>query len=81
MKSNSDPLARTPSFSLRSATRREFLRTSGAAAVGGLFAGNLSLPIRGAAAAGGDVLRVGLVGCGGRGTGAANQALDRKSVV
>ncbi|MCL4179303.1 MAG: Gfo/Idh/MocA family oxidoreductase [Verrucomicrobia bacterium] len=82
MKSNSDPLASTSSFSPRSATRREFLRTSGAAAVGGMFAANLALPIRGAAAAGGDVLRVGLIGCGGRGTGAANQALTAdKNVV
>jgi predicted dehydrogenase len=76
MKSNFDPRAGTSSLTLRSASRREFLRTSGVAAVGGLFAANLARPLRGAAAAGDDVLRVGLIGCGGRGTGAANQALS-----
>ena len=48
-------------------TRRDFLKTSA-------IAGTLSaLPT--AHAAGADLLRVGLVGCGGRGTGAASQAL------
>src|SRR5947209_496094 len=48
-------------------TRRDLLKT---AAVAGTLA---ALP--NAHAAGGDLLRVGLVGCGGRGTGAATQAL------
>jgi predicted dehydrogenase len=49
-------------------TRREFLKAAAAAAV---------LPITTSAyAAGSDVLRVGLIGCGGRGTGAAAQALN-----
>ncbi len=48
-------------------TRREFLTT---AAVAGTLA---ALP--NAHAAGDDLLRVGLVGCGDRGTGAASQAL------
>jgi predicted dehydrogenase len=52
------------------ASRRDFLKTS--AAVAGL-AGGLAVPA--VHAAGGDVLKVGLVGCGGRGTGAAMQAL------
>jgi len=51
-----------------STTRREFLRTSAAA-------GTLAA-IPAAHAAGDDVIRVGLVGCGGRGTGAATQALS-----
>src|SRR5262245_54261238 len=51
--------------------RRDFLRT-GAAVVGG----TLSAPvIPGAWAAGSDEIRVGLVGCGGRGRGAARDAL------
>jgi myo-inositol 2-dehydrogenase/D-chiro-inositol 1-dehydrogenase len=50
-------------------TRRSFLKTSAA----GVAAGAVLLP--GAYAAGNDTLRVGLVGCGGRGTGAAKQAL------
>ncbi len=56
------------------ATRRSFLQTSAAAAVGGALAVNLSVA-RSAHAAGSDVLRLGLIGCGGRGTGAAAQAL------
>jgi len=50
-------------------TRREFLRSSA------LAAGSLSLA-SGVYAAGDDTLRVGLIGCGGRGTGAATQALQ-----
>ncbi|MCP3906026.1 MAG: Gfo/Idh/MocA family oxidoreductase [Planctomycetes bacterium] len=51
-------------------TRREFVRTSAAA----LSVSALSTPAV-ARRRGGDTLRVGLIGCGGRGTGAANQAL------
>jgi len=54
-------------------SRRQFLRTSGVAAAGAALA---SLPIaRSAHAAGSDVLKIGLIGCGGRGTGAAGNAL------
>jgi predicted dehydrogenase len=54
--------------------RREFLKHSAVAATAGLIAGS---PISAAAfAAGDDVLKVGLIGCGGRGTGAAAQALQ-----
>ncbi len=56
-----------------SASRRTFLKRSTAAMAGGLAAG-LSVA-RGAHAAGSDVIRLGLVGCGGRGSGAAKQAL------
>ena len=43
----------------------------------GAVAAAIVLPIaRGAHAAGSDVLRVGLVGCGGRGTGAALNAMN-----
>jgi predicted dehydrogenase len=54
------------------ASRRDFLKTS-AAVAGATLAGGLAVPF--VHAAGSDVLRVGLVGCGGRGTGAATQAL------
>jgi predicted dehydrogenase len=54
-------------------SRREFLKTS-SAVVGGALAGGLALS-RSAHAAGSDILKVGLVGCGGRGTGAAANAL------
>src|SRR5688500_6621851 len=53
------------------ATRRDFLKGSAAAVAAGQFA-----VLQNAHAAGGDLLRVGLVGCGGRGTGAAAQALN-----
>src|SRR5262249_36684800 len=51
-----------PAFS-----RRDFLKTSAAATLAAVPAVH---------AAGSDVLRVGLVGCGSRGTGAATQALQ-----
>ena len=55
-------------------SRREFLTRSSAAALAGTLAGQLSLAPR-VFAAGSDVLKIGLVGCGGRGSGAASQAL------
>jgi predicted dehydrogenase len=54
--------------------RRRFLTQAGLIATGVAAASELSLA-RSAHAAGSDQLRVGLVGCGGRGTGAAVQAL------
>jgi myo-inositol 2-dehydrogenase / D-chiro-inositol 1-dehydrogenase len=55
-------------------TRRTFLKTATAAAVGGAVASGLDL-VPGAYAAGSDEIRVGLIGCGGRGTGAARNVL------
>ncbi|MDZ4687817.1 MAG: Gfo/Idh/MocA family oxidoreductase [Planctomycetaceae bacterium] len=55
-----------------SSSRREFLKTS--AVVAGGVGLNLSLA-SGVYAAGSDTLKVGLVGCGGRGSGAAKEAL------
>ena len=55
-------------------TRREFLKTSTLATAGGAIVGAMSLT-NAVHAAGDDTLRVGLIGCGGRGTGAASQAL------
>ena len=57
-----------------SSSRREFLQAAAAAG----DAGRRSPAVH---AAGSDVLRVGLVGCGGRGTGAASQALAADSNV
>ena len=53
-------------------SRRDFLKTS--ALVGGTIAGAIGLAPA-VHASGDDTLRVGLIGCGGRGTGAASQAL------
>jgi predicted dehydrogenase len=53
--------------------RRAFLKTSGTV-FGGALAGGMSIG-RTAHAAGSDVLKIGLIGCGGRGTGAAVNAM------
>ena len=68
-------------------SRRDFIAASATAASAFAFAGGVH-------AQSGDAIKVGLIGCGGRGTGAASQALnadphtklvamgeDRKSVV
>ncbi len=53
-------------------TRRDFLKTS--AVAGGALAANLAL-LSNVHADGDDVIRVGLVGCGGRGSGAIEQCI------
>jgi predicted dehydrogenase len=58
--------------STRVPSRREFLESSSLALAGSLAA--LALP-QNVHAAGSDLLKVGLIGCGGRGSGAASQAL------
>jgi predicted dehydrogenase len=61
-------------------TRREFLKTS--ALAGGVLAAPAILPGKLFAKENSDTLRIGLVGCGGRGSGAADQALSAdKNVV
>ncbi len=60
-------------------SRREFVKNSALAASGTIVAAvNLCPAVH---AAGDDVLKVGLIGCGGRGTGAATQALMADSRV
>lgn len=56
------------------ASRREFLENSTAAA-GAVLTAGLSVQ-RGAHAAGSDALKIGLIGCGGRGAGAVASALS-----
>jgi myo-inositol 2-dehydrogenase/D-chiro-inositol 1-dehydrogenase len=60
-----------------STTRREFLKASTVAASAAV-SGSLGIGHR-VFAAGSDILRVGMVGCGGRNTGAAAQALTADS--
>ena len=56
-------------------TRRSFINT--AAAAGAV----LTIPVAATAQVGGsDTIKVALVGCGGRGSGAANQALNNEGV-
>lgn len=50
-------------------SRRDFMRQSGAALMGATLAGRIAL------GQGSDVLKLGLIGCGGRGTGAMRNAL------
>src|SRR5437870_2413526 len=53
-------------------TRREFLQTTAVAAGAAVLASGVH-------AGGSDVIRIGLIGCGGRGTGAATEALKADS--
>ena len=57
-------------------SRRDFIKRSGQVAAVSALAG-VALPH--VHAAGSDLIRVALVGCGGRGTGAAGQALSTTS--
>ena len=63
---------RKPVSEIPAASRRDFLQ---AAVVGGAMTATLRASSN-VHAAGGDVLRLGLIGCGSRGTGAATQALS-----
>jgi predicted dehydrogenase len=58
-------------------SRRDFLKQSGLVTTGAV-AGNLAVGNM-AYAAGDDTIRIGLIGCGGRGTGAAEDALSTNS--
>ncbi len=70
----------TPADNVPGASRRQFLKGSSAAIIGGTMAGTLSIG-RSAYAAGDDQIKIALIGCGGRGTGAATQALSTKGNV
>jgi len=60
-------------------SRRNFLQTSSIAA-GGALLGSLAIE-RSAHAVGSDEIKIALIGCGGRGSGAAGQALSTKGNV
>jgi len=66
-------MRKSKDFKTGRTSRRDFLKTS-TAVVGGAVAASWSV-IPGAYAAGSDEIRVGLIGCGARGTGAADDAL------
>src|SRR4051812_12988477 len=59
--------------SLNQTPRRDFLKTS--ALAGGILAAPAILPGNLFAKSNSDTLKVGLIGCGGRGSGAADQAM------
>lgn len=56
-------------------SRRGFMKSSAVAAAGASLLTNLS-PIRAAHVSSDETIRIGLVGCGGRGRGAADQAMN-----
>lgn len=56
-------------------SRRKFIKNSSLLVAGGAVAGQLSFA-RSAHAFGTDEIKIGLIGCGGRGTGASNQAMN-----
>src|SRR5881296_2137662 len=56
-------------------TRRSFLKTSSTAIAGGTLLGALPVERFALGASPGDTLKLALIGCGGRGSGAADQAL------
>src|ERR1043165_3651234 len=59
-------------------SRRDFLKKSTGIAVGATLAGTLAAPAFGRPVHTGvsEKIRIGLIGCGGRGTGAAENALN-----
>ena len=60
------------------ATRRDFLKTTAATVAGLGIVGAMTTPVH---AAGDDTLKIALIGCGNRGTGAVTQALRTKGSV
>jgi myo-inositol 2-dehydrogenase / D-chiro-inositol 1-dehydrogenase len=56
-------------------SRRDFLKTSTGVAVGATLLGTMAVP-RTVHAGASETMRIGLIGCGGRGTGAAENALN-----
>ncbi|MEM9646682.1 MAG: Gfo/Idh/MocA family oxidoreductase, partial [Planctomycetota bacterium] len=82
MSETTRPTKTNPAASEASSThdagnsRRHFIKGSGMMLAGGAIAGSHLSVARGANAFGSETIKVGLVGCGGRGTGAAIQALN-----
>lgn len=62
-------------------SRRQFLKTTSALVGGAVLAGTNATIARSANVVGSDEIKVALIGCGGRGTGAATQALATKGKV
>ena len=70
---NTRPVSTSAATSPVSTTRRDFLKAGAAAATIPVLAAQLASSVY---AAGSDILKIGLVGCGGRGSGAAREALS-----
>ncbi len=70
---DSRPVSTSAATSASSTTRRDFLKAGAVAATIPVLAGQFAPSVY---AAGSDTLKIGLVGCGGRGSGAAREALS-----
>lgn len=76
---NTNPTTVAPASAIRQQpTRRDFMKASTAAAVSAAALATVAFP-SGVRAAGSDEIKIGLVGCGGRGSGAAVNALNADS--
>lgn len=75
MRGSVDPYIPMTNDSGMSVSRRDFLKTSSTAALATSVVVPFLVTSKSKAASPGDTLKIGLVGCGGRGTGAASQAL------
>jgi predicted dehydrogenase len=64
----------------KQSSRREFLKRSAVTGAGIVLAGKLTIA-RSAHAAGGDTIKIALIGCGGRGIGAASDCLSVKDQI
>ena len=64
-----------PTPAANASSRRKFLKNTAAATAAAAVASQLVVP-QGVRAAGSEVVKFGLIGCGGRGTGAGGQALS-----
>ena len=71
---------RRASDAAKTPSRRDFLKTSSVAAAAGAVGSTLSIA-RSAHAASDDTIKIALIGCGGRGTGACSQALSTEGPV
>src|SRR4029079_10121318 len=61
--------------------RRGFVKTSSAAIVGAGLVGSLSIARSAHGAGADDTIKIALIGCGGRGTGACSQALHTEGKI
>src|SRR6476661_4060693 len=66
----------SPATPPAASSRRTFLRNSSILVAGSAIAASQVQVARGAHAFGSDTIKLGLVGCGGRGSGAATQAMN-----
>jgi len=66
---------KAPGTDAKSTSRRDFIKTSSLLVAGGAVGSTLSVA-RAAHPFGSDVIKLGLIGCGGRGSGAAVQAMN-----